>query len=47
MKSEISKIKEGMVKNTNLFVKGKRSKKVYEKVDDNLHKRLFKALKKK
>ena len=47
MKSEITKIKEGMVKNTNLFIKGKRSKNVYERVDDNLHDRLFKALKKK
>jgi len=46
MKRETTKIKEAMGKNTTLFIQGKRSKKVYEKVDDNLHKRLFKALKK-
>jgi len=47
MKRETTKIKEAMGKNTTLFIKGKRSKKVYLKVDDNLHDRLFKALKKK
>jgi len=46
MKRETTKIKEAMQRNTTLFIKGRRSKKEYTRIDDNLHKRLFKVMKK-
>ena len=47
VKSEPSRVKDAMGKNTSLFIQGKRSRKKYLETDDKLHDRLFRALKKK
>jgi len=47
MKRQTTRIKEAMAKNTTMFIHGRRSKKQYLKIDDNLHERLFKVMKKK
>ena len=47
MKRETTKIKEAMERNTNLFIKGKRTKTEYTRIDDKLHQRLFRYMKKK
>ena len=47
MKRQTTRIKEAMGKNTTMFIQGRRSRKQYLKIDDDLHKRLFKVMKKK